>query len=163
MLQKYVAFKTISKNPQLYLEESRHCAQFLCKLFNNFGAYQTKLLPISNGNPIVFSEFKANSTTNGTGNARRPRLLWYAHYDVVDATKNEAKDWKTDPFILTAKEGNLYARGVSDNKGPTLAAIYSVAELYHRQQLNCDVVFIIEGEEECGSIGFQKSLMIINN
>lgn len=156
MLQKYVAFKTISKNPQLYLEESRHCAQFLCKLFNNFGAYQTKLLPISNGNPIVFSEFKANSTTNGTGNARRPRLLWYAHYDVVDATKNEAKDWKTDPFILTAKEGNLYARGVSDNKGPTLAAIYSVAELYHRQQLNCDVVFIIEGEEECGSIGFQK-------
>ena len=28
MLQKYVAFKTISKNPQLYLEESRHCAQF---------------------------------------------------------------------------------------------------------------------------------------
>ena len=91
MLQKYVAFKTISKNPQLYLEESRHCAQFLCKLFNNFGAYQTKLLPISNGNPIVFSEFKANSTTNGTGNARRPRLLWYAHYDVVDATKMKQK------------------------------------------------------------------------
>ena len=70
--------------------------------------------------------------------------------------KMKQKDWKTDPFILTAKEGNLYARGVSDNKGPTLAAIYSVAELYHRQQLNCDVVFIIEGEEECGSIGFQK-------
>ena len=41
--------------------------------------------------PLYFSEFKANSTTNGTGNARRPRLLWYAHYDVVDATKMKQK------------------------------------------------------------------------
>ena len=58
MLQKYVAFKTISKNPQLYLEESRHCAQFLCKLFNNFGAYQTKLLPISMVTPLYFLNSK---------------------------------------------------------------------------------------------------------
>ena len=113
--------------------------------------------------PLYFLNSKPIASQMVLAMSGDPRLLWYAHYDVVDATKNEAKDWKTDPFILTAKEGNLYARGVSDNKGPTLAAIYSVAELYHRQQLNCDVVFIIEGEEECGSIGFQKSLMIINN
>ncbi|RCK56618.1 putative di- and tripeptidase DUG2 [Candida viswanathii] len=153
MLKKYVSFKTISKNPQLYLEESRHCAQFLSKLLNKFGAYQTKLLPVENGNPIVVSEFKANSSTD---KSKKTRLLWYAHYDVVDATKNEAIDWSTDPFVLTAKEGNLYARGVSDNKGPTLAAIYAVAELYDKQELNCDVVFVIEGEEECGSVGFQQ-------
>lgn len=154
MLKKYVSYKTISKNPQLYLEESRHCAQFLSKLLNKFGAYQTKLLPVENGNPIVVSEFKANANVKDT--TKKTRILWYAHYDVVDATKNEAIDWSTDPFVLTPKEGNLYARGVSDNKGPTLAAIYSVAELYEKQELNCDVVFVIEGEEECGSVGFQQ-------
>lgn len=160
VLKKYVSFKTISKNPQLYLEESRHCAQFLSKLLNKFGAYQTKLLPVKNGNPIVVSEFKSNckKTDGGDNNTNnnKSRILWYAHYDVVDATKNEAMDWSTDPFILTPKEGNLYARGVSDNKGPTLAAIYSVAELHEKQELTCDVVFVIEGEEECGSVGFQQ-------
>ncbi|CAI5757816.1 unnamed protein product [Candida verbasci] len=152
MLKKYISFKTISKYPELYLEDNRHCAQFLIRLFNNFGAYQTKLLPVKNGNPIVFAEFKKNNKNSDS----HSRVLWYAHYDVVDATRHEAKEWKTDPFKLVAKEGNLYARGVSDNKGPTLASIFTVGELYNKQELNCDVVFIIEGEEECGSIGFQQ-------
>ncbi|CAK9438488.1 uncharacterized protein LODBEIA_P27120 [Lodderomyces beijingensis] len=160
MLKKYISYKTISKNPSLYLEDSRHCAQFLAKLLNNFGAYQTKLLPVRDGNPIVFAEFKKNAAeaeaeAHAKANSKIERVLFYAHYDVVDATRNEAKDWSTNPFILTAKEGNLYARGVSDNKGPTLAAIYAVAELFSQGELSCDVVFIIEGEEECGSIGFQ--------
>ncbi|KAI3407045.2 hypothetical protein KGF56_000133 [Candida oxycetoniae] len=156
MLKKYISYKTISKNPELYLEDSRHCAQFLSKLLNNFGAYQTKLLPVHHGNPIVFSEFKRNANVKTNGERRVERVLFYAHYDVVDATRHEAKDWSTNPFLLTAKEGNLYARGVSDNKGPTLAAIYAVAELYSKEELSCDVVFVIEGEEECGSIGFQE-------
>ncbi|ODV81396.1 Metalloexopeptidase [Suhomyces tanzawaensis NRRL Y-17324] len=151
-LHKFTSFKTISKFPSLYLEDSRHCAQFLGNLFTGVGAHHTKLLPVTNGNPIVYACFKGNANGNGLN----PRVLWYAHYDVVDATNSEATDWSTDPFVLTAKDGNLYARGVSDNKGPTLAAIYAVAELYHSNQLSTDVVFIIEGEEECGSIGFQK-------
>ncbi|KAI5960372.1 uncharacterized protein KGF55_004664 [Candida pseudojiufengensis] len=153
MLKKFISYKTISKNPQLYLEDCRHCAQFLIKLFNNFNAYQTKILPVKNGNPIVFAEFKQN---NGKITTTKERVLFYGHYDVVDATNHEAKDWSTNPFQLTAKEGNLYARGVSDNKGPILAVIYAVAELFSKNELSCDVIFIIEGEEECGSIGFQQ-------
>lgn len=154
-LQTYISFKTISKFPTLYLEDSRHCAQFLSKLLIDMGAQETNLLPVPNGNPIVYSLFKRNSS----GSKGKPtRVLWYAHYDVVDATNNEADDWKTDPFTLSAKDGNLYARGVSDNKGPTLAAIYAVAELYQKKELSCDVVFIVEGEEECGSIGFQDAI-----
>ena len=151
-LHKYISYKTISKFPTLYLEDSRHCAQFLFKMFVSLGSYQTKLFPVEDGNPIVYASFKGNKP--GIGNKPK-RLLWYAHYDVVDATK-ETDDWETDPFTLTARDGNLYARGISDNKGPSLAAIYAVAELYEKQELSCDVVFIIEGEEECGSIGFQQ-------
>ncbi|KAK6457652.1 Metalloexopeptidase [Scheffersomyces xylosifermentans] len=154
-LHKFISFKTISKFPTLYLEDSRHCAQFLCKLLFSLGAYQTKLLPVPHGNPIVYSTFRRNSKV-ANSSEKPTRVLWYAHYDVVDATNHEAADWDTDPFVLTARDGNLYARGVSDNKGPTLASIYAVADLFHNEELSCDVVFVIEGEEECGSIGFQN-------
>lgn len=153
-LQRYISYKTISRYPALYVEDSRHCAQFLTKLLISFGAKQTRMLPVENGNPVVYAAFSRNCVDK-TVETTTKRLLWYAHYDVVDA-EDERDDWTTDPFTLTAKDGNLYARGVSDNKGPTLAAIYSVAELYSKNALTCDVVFIIEGEEECGSIGFQR-------
>lgn len=148
-LKKYISFKTISKYPTIYLEDSRHCAQFLSKLLISLGATKTKLLPVTNANPVIYSKFTRNAK-----NSNNTRVLWYAHYDVVEATA-DLENWDSDPFHLSARDGNLFARGVSDNKGPTLAAIYAVSELYRNQELSCDVVFIIEGEEECGSIGFQ--------
>ncbi|CAK7897131.1 probable di- and tripeptidase Dug2p [[Candida] anglica] len=152
VLQRFISYKTISRYPAHYIEDSRHCAQFLTKLLIGFGASHTKLLAVENGNPIVYSTFSRNTEVD-ENSEKAKRILWYAHYDVVDATRRDA--WATDPFSLTAKDGNLYGRGVSDNKGPTLAAIFAVAELFHRKELSVDVVFIIEGEEECGSIGFQ--------
>ena len=55
-------------------------------------------------------------------------------------------------------DGYLYGRGVSDNKGPILAALYAVADIFMKKELECDVVFLIEGEEECGSRGFQRTV-----
>lgn len=150
-LRKFISYKTILKFPTLFLEDSRRCSQFLSNLLIKLGATLTRLLPVRNGNPVVYSSFSRNTKDSSKPNKR---ILWYAHYDVVDATSDSCS-WSTDPFVLTARDGNLYARGVSDNKGPILAAIYAVSELFHKEELSCDVVFIIEGEEECGSIGFQ--------
>lgn len=150
-LKRFISYKTILKFPALYLEDSRRCSQFLTNLLVNLGATVTKLLPVPNSNPVVYSCFSSNSPDRPK---QAKRILWYGHYDVVDATA-DSNSWSTDPFCLTARDGNLYARGVSDNKGPILAAIYAVSELFHNKELSCDVVFIIEGEEECGSIGFQ--------
>lgn len=150
-LKRLITYKTISKYPVMYLEESRKCARYLGKLFMNLGAADTKLLPVENCNPIVYAKFKRNKA--GSSESLK-RVLWYGHYDVVDAAR-ESSSWETDPFSLHAKDGNLYGRGVSDNKGPVLAAMYAVAELTKNEQLSTDVVFLIEGEEECGSIGFQ--------
>lgn len=152
-VEALISYRTILKNPTLYLEESRECAQFLSKLLLHLGAVNNKLIPVKDGNPIVYACFRANAP-NCT--EKPTRVLWYAHYDVVDASSRD--DWSTDPFVLTAQDGNLYARGVSDNKGPTLAAIYAVAELFQTNQLTCDVVFVIEGEEESGSVGFQRTI-----
>lgn len=156
-LKQFMSYKTISKYPHLYLDDSRRCAKFMSKLFMNLGAEETRLLPVPNSNPIVYAKFKASKKDE---NKVATRVLWYGHYDVVEATQDK-ECWDTDPFSLVAKEGNLYGRGVSDNKGPTLGAMYAVAQLCKEGELSTDVVFVIEGEEESGSIGFQD--VIRNN
>lgn len=153
-LRQYIAFRTVLRLPLLYLEDLRHCAQFLCKLIERLGAAQTRLLPVANANPVVYAQFARNTPSSAQP---APRVLFYAHYDVVD-TADGNEGWATDPFVLTAADGNLYARGVSDNKGPTLAALFAVLDLHRQRKLPCDVVFLIEGEEECGSIGFQDAV-----
>ena len=150
-LKQFISYRTISKYPHLYLDESRRCAKFMSKLFMNLGAEETRILPVPDCNPIVYAKFKKSKMDD---NEKSRRVLWYGHYDVVDATQDK-ECWDTNPFTLISKEGNLYARGVSDNKGPTLGAIYAVAELCNKGELSTDVVFVIEGEKESGSIGFQ--------
>jgi di- and tripeptidase len=52
----------------------------------------------------------------------------------------------------------LYGRGVSDDKGPVLAMACAAANLLRQRQLGVDVVFLIEGEEESGSVGFRDTV-----
>lgn len=54
--------------------------------------------------------------------------------------------------------GYLYGRGVSDNKGPILAAMYAVVDCLNEKSLDADVLFLIEGEEESGSRGFKDAI-----
>jgi di- and tripeptidase len=78
-----------------------------------------------------------------------------SHYDVVSAPP---ECWTSDPFILTGRNGYLYARGVTDNKGPIIAVACATAELLRRRALGLDLVFLVEGEEECGSAGFEQAV-----
>ncbi|KAG7815855.1 hypothetical protein KL928_005194 [Ogataea angusta] len=148
VLAKLVEYRTVSKLPALYIDQSRRCANFLRTLLRNLGASHVSLLPVPNANPVVYAVFKANRPTD-----KPVRILWYGHYDVIDVSSTDS--WSTEPFRLTAQNGYLYARGVSDNKGPLLAAMYAVAELYQKRELEADVVILLEGEEESGSFGFQ--------
>lgn len=81
----------------------------------------------------------------------------YGHYDVI-AAENEQNLWGTDPFNMTGKNGYLYGRGTSDNKGPILACIFAVNELLKEGLLDVNVIFLIEGEEESGSVGFYEAV-----
>ena len=69
-----------------------------------------------------------------------------------------ARDWETDPFSLTGRNGYLYGRGATDNKGPIMAVACAAAELLRRRTLNVDLVMLIEGEEEFGSGGFKEAV-----
>ncbi|KAL3452624.1 hypothetical protein BJX65DRAFT_303439 [Aspergillus insuetus] len=150
-LAKLVAFKTISASPK-FAGECNQGAAFLRRHCIYLGA-KTKLLTTGEDtNPIVFARFSATSPDKVD-----KTLLFYGHYDVVSADANRQK-WKTDPYQLTSMDGFLYGRGVSDNKGPILAALYAAADLARQKNLQCDIVFLIEGEEESGSQGFHETV-----
>ena len=104
-------------------------------------------------NPVVFARFKGNPEAPG----KRNKILFYGHYDVVPADDKQGK-WIVDPFQMRGINGYLYGRGVSDNKGPVMAALYGVADLVQKKQLNSDITFLIEGEEESGSRGFKDAV-----
>ncbi|KAI4118274.1 MAG: hypothetical protein LQ338_007428 [Usnochroma carphineum] len=149
-LAHMVAFRTVSSKPE-YAQDCRRGASWLRSLFKNFGADTEMLSATENTNPVVFAQFKGK----GTPGKQSKRILFYGHYDVVPADDKQ-RLWASDPFEMHGLNGYLYGRGVSDNKGPVLAAVYAVAELVAEKTLSSDIVFLIEGEEECGSRGFRE-------
>ena len=79
-----------------------------------------------------------------------PTVLLYGHYDVQPPDPLE--EWISPPFEPTIRNGRLYARGVGDNKGQHFAQILAVESLLAvRGQLPCNVILLLEGEEEMGS------------
>ncbi|KAI6711758.1 hypothetical protein JHW43_005710 [Diplocarpon mali] len=151
-LQEFVSFKTISSRPD-HAEDCRRGATFLRTLFKKHGA-QTEMLNTDNQhNPVVYARFKGNPATAG----QRKKILFYGHYDVVPADDKRNK-WIIDPFVMEGINGYLYGRGVTDNKGPIMAALYGVVDLVIEQELESDIVFLVEGEEESGSRGFKDAV-----
>ncbi|KAH7074067.1 hypothetical protein FB567DRAFT_188527 [Paraphoma chrysanthemicola] len=151
-LNQFVSFRTVSSLPR-YRADCRRGASYLRSVFQNFGAVTEMINTAEPYNPIVFAKFRGNPATA----ASRKKILFYGHYDVIPA-ENEHGKWKHDPFALTGEGGYLYGRGVSDNKGPIMAAIYAAHELANEQKLDSDIIFLIEGEEESGSRGFEEAI-----
>ncbi len=101
---------------------------------------RTQLIPIKDGYPVVFAEIGDGPRT----------LMIYDHYDVQPPEPLDL--WHTPPFEPTIRNGRIYARGVSDNKGNLFARIQAVETwLATRGPLPLKIKFVVEGEEEIGS------------
>ena len=151
-LRRFVSYRTVSSDPK-YQVDCRRGASYLRTVFKNFGA-TTEMLPTEDPyNPVILARFRGNPATA----AKRKKILFYGHYDVVAAENTQGK-WLVDPFAMEGIDGFLYGRGTSDNKGPIMAAIFACAELMSEQALGSDIIFLIEGEEECGSRGFETAI-----
>ncbi|MFK7765257.1 MAG: M20/M25/M40 family metallo-hydrolase [Roseobacter sp.] len=80
----------------------------------------------------------------------KPTMLIYAHYDVQPS--DPLDKWVTPPFEATENDGRLYGRGISDDKGPMMIALDTLAAFVAVEgQLPINVKLLIEGEEETGS------------
>ncbi|CAG8791800.1 28810_t:CDS:2, partial [Racocetra persica] len=155
-LSKLVSLRTVSGNDK-YLEECFRGAKLLKSIFEQLGAEAFLLPGIPGRNPLVIGKFlgiKGNELATSSTNVQKTlNILVYGHYDIVDA---EEEAWLSNPFEMLGKDGYLYGRGVTDNKGPMLAAMFAASELRQEKGLKTNVSFVIEGEEENGSEGFHN-------
>ena len=106
--------------------------------------FQTQRLLTAGAPPVIFGELRGQSDYS---------ILLYNHYDVQPAEPFEL--WHSPPFEPTVRDGKLYARGASDNKGEIaarLTAIRALRAVYGK--LPVTLRWVIEGEEEIGSPHF---------
>jgi acetylornithine deacetylase/succinyl-diaminopimelate desuccinylase-like protein len=103
---------------------------------------------------------RANLVARLKGNGRKRPILLMGHLDVVGVERDK---WTFDPFGGTIKDGYVYGRGSSDDKGMT-AACLEVFLMLHRQKvpLDRDVVFLAEADEEAGG-GAGINFMVQNH
>jgi acetylornithine deacetylase/succinyl-diaminopimelate desuccinylase-like protein len=143
ILNELIAFASIpsvSTDPQCR-ESLENAAHWVANALTDAGPFDVSILPTT-GNPIVYAQW--------LGVPGAPTLLIYGHYDVQPPDPLEK--WDTPPFEPTIRNERLYARGVSDDKGPIFIPI-KVAQAYFATNgaLPVNVKFLIEGEEEIGS------------
>ena len=93
------------------------------------------------GHPIVYAEKKVDP--------KAPTVLVYGHYDVQPPDPLDL--WHTPPFEPTVRDGKIYARGACDDKGQFYMHIKAFEIMSRLSLLNCNIKFMIEGEEEVGS------------
>jgi acetylornithine deacetylase/succinyl-diaminopimelate desuccinylase-like protein len=95
------------------------------------------------GQPLVVGEVGPSD-----GRADAPRVIIYGHYDVQPPGPEEL--WTSPPFEPTVRDGHLYARGASDDKGNLFMLLAGVRRLADAGRLPVRAAFVIDGEEECG-------------
>lgn len=122
-------------------DDVKKAAQFLIDQLENIGLDKVTMHDTP-GHPIVTAEKCPHDD--------QPTVLVYGHYDVQPSDPDEL--WDTPPFEPTVKDGRVYARGASDDKGQSFTHIKAV-ESYMKTgtELPVNVKFILEGEEEIGS------------
>ncbi|MDD3252615.1 MAG: M20/M25/M40 family metallo-hydrolase [Lachnospiraceae bacterium] len=136
-LQTICACQSVAGN-----QEGLHDAKnFILKTMQETGIERQEI-PVEDGNSMVYGYLKGEKDRT---------VLFYNHYDVVEPGK--AENWKSNaPFSLTRQDGMLYARGVSDDKGPLFSRIHAIKAILNTVgTLPVNVKFLAEGDEETAS------------
>lgn len=124
------------------LNAANWVTEFLLLIGFNAKQWQTS------GHPVIFAE-------DLSAGPKQPTLLIYNHYDVQPVDPLEL--WETPPFEATLVGDQIHARGAQDNKGQCFYVLQALR--YYKKvvgSLPINVKVIIEGEEECGSVGLSE-------
>lgn len=125
-----------------HLSDMRCCADWFVSVFERLGM-KSELIE-TRRHPIVYAETAAVPG--------KPVVLIYGHYDVQPPDPLDL--WLSPPFEPTVRNGNVYARGATDDKGQFLTHLFAIESILKTSGLlSCQVKFVVEGEEEVGSEG----------
>ena len=116
-------------------------AEFYKESLLKAGVDKAEVMPTT-GNPVVYGEKIIDPSL--------PTVLVYAHYDVMPVDPLDL--WDSPPFEPEIRDGKIYARGADDDKGQGFMHIKAFEALVANNKLPLNVKFMIEGEEEIGSI-----------
>lgn len=149
-LTQWLKIESISSNPAKNAE-TRKAAEWIAKKLRDIGIEDVKLME-TGLHPVVYGEWlKAKD---------KPTILVYGHYDVQPV--DPVEKWSVPPFGGTIKDGYIYGRGTSDDKGQFIAQVFAIEALMKNGgELPVNVKFFIEGEEECGSV--HTSAFVLEN
>ncbi len=140
-LYDLIRIPSISTDPDRR-DDVRRAAQWIANELVQIGANHVELLE-TGGHPVVYGDWL------GAGEGA-PTVLIYGHYDVQPATM--ADGWSSEPFEPVERDGNIVARGSSDDKGQMFIHIKALESyLTTDGAAPVNVKFLIEGEEEIGS------------
>ncbi|MBE2270031.1 MAG: dipeptidase [Anaerolinea sp.] len=133
-----------------YTGEVRRAADWLAADLKRIGMQNVAVMPTA-GHPVVYADWL-------NAGADKPTVLIYGHYDVQPA--DQKKDgWSSAPFEPEVRDGFIYARGSSDDKGQAFVHVKTVESyLATDGKLPVNVKMLLEGEEEIGSKNLQDFL-----
>ena len=148
-LKDFLKIPSISTLPE-HKDDINRCAEFVADKLKNAGMSKVNIFQ-TEGHPLVYGEW--------LGAPGKPTVLIYGHYDVQPVDPIEL--WDNPPFDPVIKDGKIFARGATDDKGQMFIHIKSVEAFFKTEgSLPLNVKFIIEGEEEIGSESLET---FINN
>lgn len=136
---QWLRIASISTDPA-HRADLEQAADWILEVFRQMGLKAEKIP--TGGAPLVYAETPPV--------AEAPTVLVYGHYDVQPVEPLDA--WQSPPFEPSCRQGAMYARGATDDKGQVLTHVWSTeAWLRAVGQLPVQLKFLIEGEEEIGS------------
>ena len=140
-LDALLRIPSLSGDPA-HAADVQQAAEWLAEHLRGIGAENVAVMPTA-GYPVVYGEWL------GAG-ADKPTVLVYGHYDVVPAAIEDG--WDTPPFEPVVKDGKIYARGATDDKGQLLIHVKALESyLKTGDGPPVNLKFLLEGEEEVSS------------
>ena len=140
-LLDFVSIPSVSASSE-YVEDVERAARWVSNRLEKAGAENTVIMP-TGGHPVVYGDWLHAGKS-------KPTILIYGHFDVQPAEPFDL--WDTPPFKPEIRNGKVYGRGASDDKGGMLIPIISFEAIKKTKgELPVNVKFLFEGQEEIGS------------
>lgn len=140
-LLEFVRIPSVSASSD-YAADVQAAGEWVAARLTKSGAQNVQVMP-TGGHPVVYGDWLHSGPD-------KPTVLIYGHFDVQPAEPFEL--WDTPPFEPSIRDGRVYGRGASDDKGGMLIPILAFEALMHATAgAPVNVKFFFEGQEEIGS------------